>query len=126
MQSQSPDERRTLQHQVRSITTHSLRLSTATLAGAQEGELASPRMEVKYDPSEDQAKSASIVNEVKDFLLAFDDYNYKQINQHVTEVLRGFKNEYQNPIEHGSGPEFDLSNLDKINFSLEEVKEQPP
>ena len=71
-------------------------------------------------------RSSSIVAGVKDFLLAFDDYNYKSINEQLGQVLKRFRTEFQNPIEHSSGPEFELRNLTKINFTLEDVKEAKP
>jgi hypothetical protein len=85
-----------------------------------------PKQEIKYDPQGDMERSSSIVKGVKDFLLAFDDYNYKSINDQLGQVLKKFKAEFQNPIEHSNGPEFDLRNLTKINYTLEDVKEIKP
>jgi len=58
--------------------------------------------------------------------LAFDDYSYKSVNEQLGQVLKRFRTEFQNPIEHSTGPEFELRNLNKINYTLEDIKEVKP
>jgi|LauGreDrversion4_2_1035121.scaffolds.fasta_scaffold1928732_2 hypothetical protein len=53
-----------------------------------------PKIEIKFNPEEDLAKSKGIVNSVRDNMLSFDDYNYAQVNEYVGRTLKTFKSEY--------------------------------